>query len=142
MLHGKANRFLRARGHELDAIVQIGKDGITDGLVQATARALLDHELIKIRVNTEAPEDRHESFEALAKATSAELVQVIGRIGLFYKRHPEKPRIQLPKPDRAAKGKAKAAPAAPGPSRPRPAPVAAAPSRSVPDDGDDDGDYN
>ena len=132
MLHGKANRFLRGRGHDLDAIVQIGKDGISDGLVQATARALLDHELIKVRVNGEAPDDRHESLAALASATSSELVQVLGRTGLLYKRHPEKPRIQLPKPDRRTKPKA-AAPA-------RPAPVADAASRRVDDDGDDDGD--
>lgn len=97
MLHGKATRFLRSLGHELSPTVQIGKDGITDGVVDATARALLDHELIKVRVGTEAPDDRSDCLAALAKATAAELVQVLGRTGLLYKRHPEKPLIKLPK---------------------------------------------
>jgi RNA-binding protein len=96
-LSGKANRYLRSLGHSLDPVVQIGKEGVSDGLVAATARALLDHELIKVRVLGEAPDDRHDSLAALAKRTGSELVQVIGRTGLLYRRHPEKPRIQLPR---------------------------------------------
>jgi len=98
MLHGKANRFLRSLGHELKPTVQIGKEGVTEGITQATAQALLDHELIKVRVGTEAPAERSESLKALADATSAELVQVLGRTGLLYKRHPKMPKIKLPKP--------------------------------------------
>lgn len=105
MLHGKANRFLRSLGHDLVPVVQVGKDGISEGLVLATNQALLDHELIKIRVNGEAPDDRHASLEALAKATTSDLVQVIGRTGLLYKRHPQKPRIQLPKPGKPGKSR-------------------------------------
>lgn len=96
MLHGKATRFLRSLGHELDPVVQIGKEGVSEGVVQATSRALLDHELIKVKVGTEAPEERRDALAALATATSAELVQVLGRTGLLYKKHPEKPRIKLP----------------------------------------------
>lgn len=98
MLHGKATRFLRSLGHELSPTVQIGKEGVTEGVVKATAQALLDHELIKVKVGREAPEERVESLSALAEAASAELVQVLGRTGLLYKRHPQKPRIQLPRP--------------------------------------------
>ncbi|MCS6900432.1 MAG: ribosome assembly RNA-binding protein YhbY [Polyangiaceae bacterium] len=96
MLHGKAMRYLRSLGHELSPIVQIGKEGLTEGVVQATSRALLDHELIKVKVGTEAPEGRKDTLATLAKSTTAELVQVLGRTGLLYKKHPESPRIQLP----------------------------------------------
>lgn len=98
MLHGKATRYLRSLGHELTPVVQIGKDGVTDGLVQAAAQALFDHELIKVKVGSEAPDERKDSLEQLATATASELVQVLGRTGLLYKRHPEKPRIKLPPP--------------------------------------------
>ncbi len=108
-LSGKANRYLRSLGHPLKPVVQIGKEGVSDGLIAATAQTLLDHELIKVRVLGEAPEDRHESLQALAKKTGSELVQVIGRTGLLYRRHPEKPRIQLPRA--GAKPAAKPAPA-------------------------------
>jgi RNA-binding protein len=96
MLQGKAARYLRSLGHELTPVVQIGKEGVTEGVVQATSRALLDHELIKVKVGTEAPEDRKDTLATLASSTAAELVQVLGRTGLLYKKHPEKPRIKLP----------------------------------------------
>jgi RNA-binding protein len=99
MLHGKATRYLRALGHALDPVVQIGKEGVTEGLVLATSRALLDHELIKVKVGTEAPEDRSDALANLAASTGSELVQVLGRTGLLYKKHPEKPRIKLPPPN-------------------------------------------
>ena len=94
---GKAVRHLRGLGHELDAVVQIGKDGLTDGVVAAAAAALLTHELIKVRVLTDAPVDRKEVAAALATATGALLAQVLGRTFLLYKRHPKKPKIVLPK---------------------------------------------
>lgn len=55
-------------------MVQIGKDGITDGLVAATKEALLAHELIKVKVLTEAPIDRKLAGPELAKLTAASFV--------------------------------------------------------------------
>ena len=96
-LSGKAARHLRALGHELSPVVSIGKDGITDGVVDATKAALLRHELIKVRVQSEAPVDRKDAASELASKTSASLAQVLGRTFLLYKRHPKKPKIQLPR---------------------------------------------
>jgi RNA-binding protein len=90
---GKSIRRLRALGHHLDPVVQIGKDGITDALVDATRTALLAHELIKVRVGSESPIDRKTAAENLAARTSATLAQVLGRTFLLYKRHPQKPTV-------------------------------------------------
>lgn len=90
-----AKRKLRGLGHDLDPVLAIGKDGLTEGVVAACERALLDHELIKVRVLPEAPVDRKEVAEELAKASSATLAQVLGRTFLLYKRHPKKPRLDL-----------------------------------------------
>ncbi len=95
-LSGKASRHLRALGHDLSPVVSIGKDGITDGLVEATRAALLTHELVKIKVQSEAPVDRKEVASELASKTSSSLAQVLGRTFLLYKRHPKKPKIMLP----------------------------------------------
>jgi RNA-binding protein len=95
-LTGKAMRYLRGLGHHLDPIVQVGKDGITDALVTATREALAAHELIKVRVGTEAPLDRKETGALLAEATGAELAQTLGRTFLLYLRHPKRPRIVIP----------------------------------------------
>jgi RNA-binding protein len=94
---GKAIRHLRALGHHLDAIVQIGKEGITDGVVAATRAALLAHELVKIRVAPDAPLDRKEAGVELASRAQATLAQTLGRTLLLYKRHPHKPKIELPR---------------------------------------------
>lgn len=137
-LSGKASRFLRSLGHELSPVVQVGKEGVTDGLVAATARALLDHELIKVRVGAEAPDDRVASAEQLSERTGAALVQVLGRTCLLYRRHPEKPRITLPKgamPGAAgsgAKGAKGAMPASRGAAKGKPKPVARAPRAAAP----------
>lgn len=96
-LTGKAARHLRALGQELDPVVQIGKDGITDGLVAATKEALLAHELIKVKVLQEAPIDRKLAGPELAERAGAALAQTLGRTLLLYRRHPNKPKIVLPR---------------------------------------------
>jgi RNA-binding protein len=94
---GSGIRYLRGLGHHLDAVVQIGKDGITDGLVAALSAALLTHELVKVKVGTECPVDRKEAGPELATRTGATLAQILGRTLLLYKRHPNKPKIELPR---------------------------------------------
>jgi RNA-binding protein len=96
-LSGRQQRYLRGLGHHLDPIVQIGKEGITAGVVEATRVALLAHELVKVRVLQEAPVDRKEAGEELARRAGAALAQTLGRTLLLYKRHPHKPKIVLPR---------------------------------------------
>ena len=95
-LRGKQRRFLRGLGHHLDPVVQVGKEGISDGLVGATEAALEQHELIKVRVGENAGDDRHDIAGELATRTGSALVQVLGRTFLLYKARPEEPTIKLP----------------------------------------------
>ena len=92
---GKALRQLRALGHALDPVIAVGKSGITAGLVAETKILLERHELIKVRVMSEAPVDRREAATALADATDATLAQVLGRTFLLYRRNAKKPKIAL-----------------------------------------------
>jgi RNA-binding protein len=95
-LTGKQRRFLRAQGHHLAAVLQIGKDGISPGFIEAVDRALDDHELIKIRVGQSAALDREQAAAELARATDSHVAQVLGNTMLLYRRHREEPRIELP----------------------------------------------
>jgi RNA-binding protein len=97
VLTGGQARYLRGLGHHLDPIVQIGKEGITDGVVTALKAALLAHELVKVRIQAEAPIGRKEAGAELAKLANCSLAQVLGRTVLLYKRHPNKPTIVLPR---------------------------------------------
>jgi RNA-binding protein len=96
VLSGKQRRYLRGLGHDLKPIVQVGKDGIDDGLVAALERALHDHELVKLKLGESADLDRHDAAEALARRTHSEVAQVLGNTVLLYRAHPEDPEIVLP----------------------------------------------
>jgi RNA-binding protein len=97
VLSGKQRRHLRALAHDLRPIVQVGKGGIDDGLIAAVEQALLDHELIKVKVGESAGLDRHEVSEAIASKTTSEIAQVLGNTLILYRAHPEKPVIELPR---------------------------------------------
>ena len=113
-LTGQAARSLRALAHELDPVVRVGKHGMNEEVAAAVAQALLDHELIKIKVMRECPITADEVGAALAEATRAEVAQRIGRIVVLYKPHPKKPTIKVPKgytpPPKAKKKPAEKAP--------------------------------
>lgn len=96
-LTGKAARYLRGLGHHLEPVVHIGKEGLTDGVVDATRDALFTHELVKVKLLAEAPVDRKAVGEELAERAGAALAQTLGRTLLLYKRHPHKPTIVLPR---------------------------------------------
>jgi RNA-binding protein len=97
MLTGKQRRHLRALGHELKPIVQIGKGGIDEGLIAALDRALADHELVKIKLGDAAGLDRQQAADELAEATHSEVAQVLGYTVLLYRADPEDPKIKLPR---------------------------------------------
>jgi RNA-binding protein len=76
--------------------VQLGKGGLDEGVIRAVDAALEQHELIKVKLSSEAPEGRHDAAEMLAESTGASIAQVLGRTILLYRRHPKEPRIVLP----------------------------------------------
>ena len=95
-------RTLRAAGHHLSPVVQVGKEGVTTAVVQQLDEALRAHELVKVKVGTESPEDRFEAAERMGQEAGAQLAQILGRTVLVYRRHPEKPRFE-PRPSAEAR---------------------------------------
>ena len=87
-------RRLRGLGHALDPVVQIGKLGATSSVSKQVGQALLDHELVKVKIGTECPDTRFQLAELLAAEAGVNVVQILGRTVLLYKRHPEKPRFE------------------------------------------------
>jgi RNA-binding protein len=89
-------RALRAAGHHLSPVVQVGKEGVTEAVVRQLEEALRAHELVKVKVGTESPDDRFEAAERLGASASAQVAQILGRTALLYRKHPEKPRFEKP----------------------------------------------
>lgn len=94
---GKDRRALRALGHHLRPIVQVGQQGITPAVVEATEEALAAHELVKVKILESCPLGRFEAGRLLAEETRAELVQVLGRTCLLYKQVEPKPKPGAPR---------------------------------------------
>jgi RNA-binding protein len=84
-LTGKQRRALRAKGHHLEPVVTVGQSGVTQGVLSALTHALEDHELIKVKIH-EGPETRHEAAAKMAEGSQAELVQLLGRTALLFKK--------------------------------------------------------
>ncbi len=97
-LTGMQRRALRGLGHHLKPVVQIGKGGVTEGVVGAARDALERHELIKVTVLPESPDDRKTAPQMLADATGAHVAQILGRTSLLYRRRHDDPAIALPGP--------------------------------------------
>jgi RNA-binding protein len=97
MPSGTLRRALRAHGHHLSPIVQIGKGGVSEAVIKQVEQAVADHELVKLRVDADSPEDRFAVADALAALPGVNVVQIVGRAVLIYKRHPHKPKYEGPR---------------------------------------------
>ncbi len=109
-LTSKQRRHLRALAHHLSPVVMVGNAGVTDGVAEAVDVALTTHELIKVRVDADGPEDRHEVADALVTRLRAAEVQVIGHVVVLYRRHPTEAKIALPDLPRGGRAEGPQAP--------------------------------
>ena len=82
---------LRALGHSLRPLVLIGKEGLSETLIASADAALKSHELVKVKLERNAPVEREEAARLLAQAAAAALVQQIGRTFLLYRPNPDLP---------------------------------------------------
>jgi len=94
-LNSKQIRKLRSLGMTEEAIVMIGKEGVTPTVVASAREAIKKRELIKVRVLQNAPDEPADAITVLAERADANLVQIIGRNGLLFRRNFDKPRIEL-----------------------------------------------
>ena len=78
---GKERAQWRAQANHLEPLFQVGKGGMSDALIKQTDDALRARELIKVKVLLESsPITPRETADELAKATGAEVIQVIGGV--------------------------------------------------------------
>ena len=96
-LKSNQKNHLKGLAHGLKPAVQMGKNGLTEAVVQTISRALDDHELMKVKFLSHK-EEREELSRLLAERTGSELVAVIGNIAILYRQasEPVKRQITLP----------------------------------------------
>jgi len=79
---------LRKQAHDLDPILQIGKAGLSEGVVEEIKRQLKTLKLVKLKLlksAREQAEGRDTLAEELAEKTGAVLVEVRGNTVVLWK---------------------------------------------------------
>lgn len=95
MITTKQRAALRSLANREEALYQIGKNGITENLLQTLSDALEARELIKITVQEYAPLTPKEAMGELTDRLGCEPVQVIGRRVIVYRESRTNKQIEL-----------------------------------------------
>lgn len=98
MLTSRQRAYLKSLAMTMDAVIQIGRTGLTPEVTSSVDEALAARELVKVNVQKNDPEDLKETASTLAERTRSQVVQVIGRkIVLYRQGKDDKKKIELPK---------------------------------------------
>ncbi len=92
MMTSKQRAFLRKTANPLDPVVYVGKEGLTDIIVKETELVLEKRELIKVQVQQGCDDSAREVAEAMAKSLRAEVVAVLGKRLVLYRKARENSR--------------------------------------------------
>ena len=80
---------MRSIGHNLNPVVTIAGNGLSEAVVEELNRALDDHELIKVKIAIGERDIRAQAIDDMVKATGSELIQKIGKTALIVRRNPK-----------------------------------------------------
>ena len=89
MLSAADKKQYRAIAHNLNPIIIVGDNGLSEGLIEELNRALHDHELIKVKIAQRDRDERQQMIDELVKISGAELVQSIGKVIVLLKKNPK-----------------------------------------------------
>ena len=84
-MDSKTRAKLRGIAQTISPSVMIGKDGVTDGVLDQLNMNLSAHELVKVDVLDSADVDKKQVLEYLANELKAESICVIGRKLVLYR---------------------------------------------------------
>lgn len=87
-LSGPLLRRLKPPAQRLEPVVRLGKAGATEAFFAALDRALLDHELVKLKFDHFKEEKRALAPDIAARARAG-IVQQVGNVLVLYRPHPE-----------------------------------------------------
>ena len=86
----KQRSNLKSIAANLKPIAQVGKEGIGENLIKSLSEALEAHELIKVNLLPTSSDDGENLAANIADLLHGEVVAVIGRKAIFYRRSSRK----------------------------------------------------
>jgi len=96
LINSKQRAYLKSLANNLDPVLIIGKDGISENTIKQLDDVLNKRELIKIKVLNNNYDDRKQMIDEIVEATNSEFVQFMGSKITLYRESEEK-KIELPK---------------------------------------------
>ncbi len=93
----KQRAYLKGLAMNEDAIINIGKASLTPEIITSVDEALEKRELVKLGVLKNCADDPREMASVIAERTKSDVVQVIGKKIVLYRRSKKHPKIELPK---------------------------------------------
>lgn len=99
MITSKQRSYLRSLAHNIDPLVFVGKQGVTENVVKELDLCLENRELVKVKLQEGCDQDPKILANEMAAQLGAEFVQAIGRKFSLYRQSsdPEKRQIVLPR---------------------------------------------
>ncbi len=91
----KQRAYLRSLAMTEPVIFQVGKGGINENMIKQISDALEARELIKLRVLQNSEYTSREAAEAIAEATEAAVVGVVGSTFVLYRESEKHKKIDL-----------------------------------------------
>lgn len=85
MLSNDKKKKLRAIAHQEKPLVYIGKNGITETVLETFETSLMAHNLVKVSLQKTAPLTAKEAGEYFADYFSCDIVSTIGRVVILYR---------------------------------------------------------
>lgn len=95
-LSNKQIQHLKGLAHSLKPVVQLGGNGLTEGVLAEIEGALSHHELIKVKVPNDDKAEKALIMDAIIRETGAEKLQTIGHVLVLFRQSDER-KIDLPK---------------------------------------------
>ncbi|MBL3526879.1 MAG: ribosome assembly RNA-binding protein YhbY [gamma proteobacterium endosymbiont of Lamellibrachia anaximandri] len=94
-LSPQQKRELKKLAHHLKPVVMVGQHGLRESVQDEIDIALDSHELIKVKLAGADKADREQLSGAIASRQNADLVQIIGRVAIFYRPNPDKKKNRI-----------------------------------------------
>ena len=88
-------RELKKQAHPLKPVVIVGQHGLSENVLAEIDSSLDIHELIKVKLAGADKADRVALSTSISETLSASLVQVIGRVAIFYRPNPKKKKNRI-----------------------------------------------
>lgn len=89
MLTSQNKKLLRKMAQSMRPLFQIGKDGLSYNLIRSLDDSLEAHELVKCTLLKTSPIDVREAAIECSSQTHSEIVHIVGRTFILYRRSKE-----------------------------------------------------